>query len=144
MYRSPAGICPFPRRYAIAIVLVLVVIWMLGDSGPDLETIRDFAHLDGGLPWAEWMTQKQFVRHALKDDIYAKKYNGTAVRKLCSEAKWREGVVVSCDEIAGGIGNLKMRVLGCTRYAIEAGGTHTNPIATAPAAPERSGLIGAC
>lgn len=99
---------------------------MLGNSGPDLETIRDFANLEGGLPWNEWMTQKQFVRQALKDDIYVKGYNGSAVRKLCSEAKWREGVVISCDQIAGGIGNLKMRVLGCTRYAIEAGGMQNN------------------
>lgn len=128
MYRPTAGICVFSRRYAIAIALTIFTIWLIREQGPDLETIRDFAHLKGGFRGG-WISQSQFVRQALIDDIYVKGYNGTAVRKVCSEAKWREGLVVSCDEIAGGIGNLKMRVLGCARYAIEAGGMR-DPMAT--------------
>lgn len=112
----------FSRRYAIAIALTLLTIWLIRDRGPDLETIRDFAHLDGAFHKGGWISQEQFVKQALKDDIYIQGYNGTAVRKLCGEAQWREGLVVSCDQIAGGIGNLKMRVLGCVRYAVEAGG----------------------
>lgn len=117
---SLAGL--FSRRYVIAIAVAIVTLYFVRARGPDLETIRDFAHLDGSF-LGGWVSQKQFVKQALKDDIYVTQYNGSAVRKVCSEAKWREGLVVSCDAIAGGIGNLKMRLLGCTRYAIEAGGT---------------------
>lgn len=117
---SLAGL--FSRRYAIPIALVIVAVYFLRGRAPNLETIRDFAHLDGSFLGGR-ISQKQFVKLALEDDIYVNRYNGTAVRNLCSEAKWQEGLVVSCDAIAGGIGNLKMRLLGCTRYAIEAGGT---------------------
>lgn len=110
------------RRYVIALTLAIVVLWVIRDRGPDLETIRDFTHLDGPV-MGTWPTQSQFVKQALRDDIYRRGYNGTALRRVCSEAKWREGLIVSCDQIAGGIGNLKARLLGCTRYAIEAGGT---------------------
>lgn len=126
---SLAGL--FSRRYAIALALVIVTLYLLRSRGPDLETIRDFAHLDGSL-LGGGISQKQFVKQALKDDIYVSPYNGTAVRKLCSEAKWQEGLVVSCDAIAGGIGNLKIRLLSCTRYAIEAGGTSSPSAAAAP------------
>lgn len=65
---------------------------------------------------------EQFVNKALENDIYVSEYNGTAVRKLCSEAKWRDDVVASCDKLAGGIGNLKVNLLACMRYTIESGG----------------------
>lgn len=112
----------FTRRWVIAGFLAIIFLFFLRTQGPDLETIRDFAHLDGSVLGTS-PTRKQFVQQALKDDIYRRPYNGTAVRKLCSEARWQEGLVVSCDGIAGGIGNLKIRLLSCTRYAIEAGGT---------------------
>lgn len=110
------------RRYVTALTLAIVVLFVVRSQGPDLETLRDFTHLDGSL-MGTWPTQSQFVKQALQDDIYRREYNGTALRKVCNEARWRDGLIVSCDQIAGGIGNLKARLLGCTRYAIEAGGT---------------------
>lgn len=121
--RPLAGYSSLIRRYAIAITLALITFVVLTKKGPDLETLRDYAQLDGGYKTSGWVSRRQFIRQGMKDDIYKKPYNGSAVRDLCSKAKWRDGLVVSCDEIAGGIGNLKARVLGCTRYAIEAGGT---------------------
>lgn len=71
------------------------------------------------------MSRDEFVERALEKDIYVNEYDGKSIRRLCSEAKWREDRVVSCDEIAGGIGNLKTTLLACARYAIEAGGTQS-------------------
>lgn len=125
------GLSFFSRRHAVAIAVAVFIVALLRYRGPELETIREFAHLDGTFGGG-WMSQKQFVQRALQDDIYVQKYNGSAVRKVCSSAKWQEGLIVSCDEIAGGIGNLKMRLLGCIRYAIEAGGMESGPGAGAP------------
>lgn len=68
------------------------------------------------------MSRDGFVQRALEKDIYVNEYDGTSIRRLCGEAEWRDDRVVSCDKIAGGIGNLKTNLLACVRYAIEAGG----------------------
>ncbi|KAF3770586.1 hypothetical protein M406DRAFT_349308 [Cryphonectria parasitica EP155] len=127
MYRPVMGLGFLSKRFIIAIALTVCIIWAIRWRGPELETIRDFAHLSGGNE-DRWMTKRQFVKRALQDDLYVKEYNGTAVRDLCGKTKWQDGIAISCDEIAGGIGNLKMRLLGCTRYVIEAGAMLITPV----------------
>lgn len=76
-----------------------------------------------------WLSQQEFVDKALENDIYATKYDGSGIRDLCAKAKWRDNIVMSCDTMAGGIGNMKTNVLSCVRYAIESGGNwRTEPM----------------
>lgn len=102
------------KRYILAAGLSLFTVWFL---------MAPSSHVGGPKSHDGWMSQDEFVQRALEKDIYVNEYDGKSIRKLCSEAKWRDDRVVSCDKIAGGIGNLKTNLLACVRYAIEAGGT---------------------
>lgn len=119
----------FTKRYLAAGVLAIIIfLFITSDSGPDLDTLRSQL-TDLGLPGQKgsWKTRKQFVKKALANDIYTTHYDGTAVRKLCREAKWRDDRIVECNRLAGGIGNMKINLLGCVRFAIEAGGKKKTP-----------------
>lgn len=108
------------KRYILAAGLSLFSLWFL--------TTRS-SYVGGGQKSHDgWMTRDEFVKRALEKDIYVNEYDGTSVQKLCSEAKWRDDRVVSCDMIAGGIGNLKTNLLACARYAIEAGAILITPV----------------
>lgn len=111
------------KRYIVAVGLSLFTLWflMLRSYGDRLKVSDN----DG------WISRDEFVRQALEKDIYLHEYDGKGIQKLCSEANWRDDRVASCDMIAGGIGNLKIHLLACVRYAIEAGGTQ-KPLSWVP------------
>lgn len=125
MYR-PQVVNILSKRFVVVGALVLVTLWFFtfrSNAGLDSLGSRLGGLTKGGqLSDSGWLTKEQFVTKALENDIYVDHYNGTAVRKLCSEAKWRDDVVMSCDKVAGGIGNLKVNLLACLRYSIESGG----------------------
>ncbi|KAI3396151.1 hypothetical protein diail_414 [Diaporthe ilicicola] len=130
MYISSNKFSFVSRRYVVAAILsIITLLFITSDSGPNLETWRthltDLTHTGhkGG-----WKTRKQFVDAALDHDIYVTEYDGAAVRKLCGEAKWRDDRIVECNRLAGGIGNLKINLLGCARFAIEAGAILITPV----------------
>lgn len=110
------------KRYiSLAVLIIIVFLFITSDSGPDLDRLRnqltDFAGQKGS-----WTTRRQFVDRVLANDFYNTEYDGAAVRKLCGEAKWRDDRIVECNRLAGGIGNMKINLLGCVRFAIESGG----------------------
>lgn len=112
------------KRYIfLAVLLIITLLFLNSDSGPDLYRLRhqitDFA-----IPGQKgsWTTRRQFVDRVLANDFYTTQYDGAAVRELCGEAKWRDDRIVECHGLAGGIGNMKIDLLGCVRFAIEAGG----------------------
>lgn len=108
------------------VLSIVIFLFITSGSRPDLDTIR--SHLsDLAYPGqkGDWKTRKQFVNEALANDIYVDEYDPAPVRKLCGEAKWRDDRIVECNRLAGGIGNLKINLLGCARFAIEAGGRET-------------------
>lgn len=118
----------FSRRYIVAAVLTLFTLWVITSRSPDINALRNFVNVNINNDKSlysndKWLgSQKSFVQRAAEKGIYQEEYNGTAVRDVCRRAEWRDGLYISCDQIAGGIGNLKMRLLGCARFAIEAGG----------------------
>ncbi|KAK7735336.1 inducible alternative oxidase 2 [Cytospora paraplurivora] len=105
-----------PKRYIAAVGISIFVLWLLTRSHGSRES------QDG------WISQDEFVKLSLEKDIYLKDYDGQGIQKVCREAKWRDGIVMSCDMIAGGIGNLKTNLLACARYAIEAGAMLVTPV----------------
>lgn len=119
MYSLPSASSLLSKRYAITFTLVIFALWILHDEPPDFETLRNFGTIDHN---GYWMTQNKFVSRFLENGIYVDEYNGAAIRNVCRKTKWRDNVVVSCDKLGGDFSSLKMGLLGCTRYAIEAGG----------------------
>lgn len=125
----PQAVSFLSRRHILLAVVSVSTLWYLAFH--DTTTLGAASNKIGGAVW-QWKGAQgvgneesliqQFVAKALENDIYVSKYNGTAVRELCSEAKWRDDVVASCDMLAGGIGNLKVNLLACLRYTIESGG----------------------
>ncbi|KAL3419942.1 alternative oxidase [Phlyctema vagabunda] len=73
------------------------------------------------------MSEEEFLNAALATDIYHQKYNGAGLQKLCNETRWREGYIFSCEQVGGGIGNIRAAFLGCLRFTIEAGGAFIIP-----------------
>lgn len=124
MYLPSSRSSLLTKRYIAAAVLAIITfLFITSDSGPDLDALRSQL-TDLALPGQKgsWKTRKQFVNRALANDIYTTHYDGASVRKLCGEAKWRDDRIVECNRLAGGIGNMKINLLGCVRFAIEAGG----------------------
>lgn len=117
------------KRHILIAVVTVTTLWYL-----TFHDITGFGAPSAKISVAIWnqtqqvdseaSLQEQFVSKALYHDIYVSEYNGTAVRKLCSEAKWRDDVVASCDKLGGGIGNLKVNLLACMRYTVESGGVY--------------------
>lgn len=123
------------KKYLIAAAVLAILsieLWLYADQTVDIGTIRNYINdhgdkiLFGHLSSSHdkyLKSSDMFVQKAVDKGIYKDSYDGKIVRKLCKQANWRDDLIVSCDRIGGGIGNLKTNLLGCARYAIEAGGT---------------------
>lgn len=72
-----------------------------------------------GLPSIE-----AFTKTALENDIYPEAYNGTALKELCENTVWQEGLFFTSGMI-GGISNLRPGLIATVRMAIESGGEFT-------------------
>ncbi|KAH8657938.1 hypothetical protein BX600DRAFT_439118 [Xylariales sp. PMI_506] len=73
-------------------------------------------------PNAYRTSKAAFLQTASSKGIYPEPYDGASIQKLCSSTEWRPGYFISCDEsIVGGIGNVKVGIVGCVRFAIAAG-----------------------
>lgn len=134
---SSLGYALLAKRYLIAAGLALFTIWIVFARSPDINHVRNFMQINNNINFYssdKWLgSRDKFVERAVDRGIFrdVDAYDGTKIRQLCSRTEWREGVYVSCDKIAGGIGNLKMRLLGCLRYTIEAGGTENHSLTDA-------------
>ncbi|CZS94915.1 uncharacterized protein RAG0_04728 [Rhynchosporium agropyri] len=102
--------------------VVVIALWML------LELIRvkdDELQVDEHISWKDDSRKKtwsegDFISEAMisavKDDF---KYEYVA--EICDQGLWDDSVVFECQNLIGGIGNLRQEILHCIRYAIDAG-----------------------
>lgn len=70
--------------------------------------------------------KKLFVADFLANDVGGE-MDGSALAKLCASKTWippSQPVVLSCDPVPGGIGEVKNGQLNCIRFAIEIGGVY--------------------
>lgn len=72
---------------------------------------------------AELAQKKHFIEAELKSD----NYDFSGLTDLCNRVQWTHDVVFTCDNNAGGVGNVRNHMLNCIRYAIEAGGSLVYP-----------------
>jgi len=63
----------------------------------------------------------------MTDALRPESYDLSSLKHLCNNVQWTNKVVFTCDNNAGGIGNVRNHMLNCVRYAIEAGGTLVMP-----------------
>jgi len=61
-----------------------------------------------------------FIKDFLEHEIDGQ-FNGTAIANLCASKEWVPGLLMSCDEVAGGVGEVRNAHLHCIRFSIEAG-----------------------
>ena len=71
------------------------------------------------------LARSKWIEAALETEIDGP-LDISALKELCSRKQWRKGLVFECPRPAGGVGNVRNKVLTCVRYAIEAGGTFGN------------------
>lgn len=62
-----------------------------------------------------------FVNDFLAHEIEGP-FDGEPIRKLCASKKWTKDLILSCDPVPGGLGQVRNAHLNCIRFAIEAGG----------------------
>lgn len=59
---------------------------------------------------------------SVMDDSHVWTYSHKPLQDLCKSKTWTPGLVLRCDDMWGGPGNLRNWLLNCVRYAIELGG----------------------
>lgn len=73
--------------------------------------------------------KKLFVADFLENEVGGE-IEGSALSNLCASKVWippTQPVIVSCEPVPGGIGEVKNGQLNCIRFAIEIGGAHCSP-----------------
>lgn len=98
----------------VALFLIASSTWYLSQSRQDDEVIRPFSHL-------QQSPKESFIETALRTTV-GDKFDNTAIKALCANTTWTDGLIFQCDPPKGGIGNVENFVLSCVRFAIEAGG----------------------
>ncbi|KAK1978761.1 hypothetical protein LZ30DRAFT_598422 [Colletotrichum cereale] len=93
--------------------LLLLLFWSLWYMGLNRQHIHAVTRA--------FRNQRElFIKDFLEREIDGQ-FNGTAIATLCASKKWTPGLLMSCDEVAGGVGEVRNAHLHCIRFAIEAG-----------------------
>lgn len=104
-------------KYVAAVVLFLFLVGpYIWEHSPQsyADILRNFQD-----------EKKLFVAEFLDSDL-GRDIVGTDLAKLCASRQWRpanKAVIVSCEPVPGGYGEVKNGHLNCIRFAIEIGGT---------------------
>lgn len=110
----------------LVVVLILVFFVFPYLRGHSPAYVRD--HYDEIL--RTFQDEKQlFVDNILKDEVGGD-LDGSALGRLCSSKTWfpeSHGIILSCEPVPGGIGEVKNGQLNCIRFAIEIGGESSSP-----------------
>lgn len=86
---------------------------------------RGHAHIAFWAVRKAFSTRETYVANYLDNDMSGP-YDGTPLKEICRRAEWREGLIIKCGRINGGIGNVRNGILTCVRLAIAAGGNSSS------------------
>lgn len=108
-----------PVAFLIALSYVYLTICSAsGTSFSDDILIKEIGQPDV----ADTLTSRtQFIREAVQWEIDGP-FDDGPLRDMCSSKKWTPALTIRCEDVFGGVGNIRNYVLTCIRYAIEAGG----------------------
>lgn len=90
-------------------------------------------HQDALVPQAPIVTKEQLKQEFIQDVISHEvdgPMNLAPLTELCSATDWQPGLIVKCQPVPGGIGNIRNMFLNCIRFALEAGGSSFVPCST--------------
>ncbi|KAH8811173.1 hypothetical protein F5884DRAFT_876335 [Xylogone sp. PMI_703] len=98
-------------------IVILCVIWTAYFVSPSMRnhSLTQFVY---NRPQYNVSTET-FVSEAIQNTINS--YNADPIRQYCSHKSWNNSMVVNCDRIFGGIGNLRQRIFMCLRHAMHEG-----------------------
>lgn len=116
-------------RYSFRIVfciLFLIASLSFLDLSYTHEDIRDDLHKVYGdfqqiYRKVRYKQKQTFINSAIQTAIDGP-FDNHAIRDLCANKNWTEGLIAVCRAPQGGVGNVRNVFLNCVRYAIEAGG----------------------
>lgn len=66
--------------------------------------------------------KKNFIKAVVDNEVDGP-MNLEPLTDLCRNTQWQDGLIVKCQPLPGGIGNVRNMFLNCLRFAIEAGAT---------------------
>ncbi|KAK2050336.1 hypothetical protein LZ31DRAFT_215905 [Colletotrichum somersetense] len=97
-------------KLAGPLLLLLWSLWYMGVNRQHIDTIT-----------RAFRSQRElFIKDFLEHEIDGQ-FNGAAIANLCASRAWTPGLLMSCDEVAGGVGEVRNAHLHCIRFSIEAG-----------------------
>lgn len=103
-------------KYSVLVLLFVFIVAFL--DGPSYreryaEVLRSFKD-----------EKRLFMTDYLENEIDGK-FDGSELAKLCARKTWHpehQALILSCEPVPGGIGEVKNGHLQCIRFAIEIGG----------------------
>lgn len=129
-------------KFIIAAVLILATTYYLLYS-PDQISLRDYHFSSDSLepppgrqdalpPKPQESPQpldvtkerrkQEFIQHVIENEVGGP-INLDPLSEICRYTEWQPGLIVKCQPVPGGIGNIRNMFLNCIRFALEAGGT---------------------
>lgn len=126
---------PIRAPFIILTVLTIVIIWYTTQLQLQLYHPRTFGTIDIVPRHNDTLLralhsrfeQSGYEEHFMKDALRSESYDLSSLRDLCDNVQWTNNVVFTCDNNAGGIGNVRNHMLNCIRHAIEARGSLVMP-----------------
>jgi hypothetical protein len=73
------------------------------------------------------LLKQEFIQDVIDNEIDGP-INLDPLSELCRDTQWQAGLIVKCQPVPGGIGNIRNMFLNCIRFAIEAGGLFFSPM----------------
>lgn len=102
----------------MAVVTITSLFVIFSWSGLDYATVRQHKSIR---PINDIDEREVFIRTAMNVEVGGE-FNPEPIQALCASKEWSDDILITCDHIAGGIGNVRNHILNCIRYAIEFGG----------------------
>ncbi|KAH8660453.1 hypothetical protein BX600DRAFT_438664 [Xylariales sp. PMI_506] len=105
----------------IALAALLAAVWsfrLLLVDVPDAVSTLIFGH--------DYEVESVFIQKATEVE-YPAPIDYKPIQEVCSRAKFRPGLLFTCEGQHGGIGMVRMQMLRCIRYAIHGGGAIVVP-----------------
>jgi hypothetical protein len=113
LFSSTVGSHVVIKTLFISITLIFLTSYLYSYGPPSVPQILPVQ--------PETLSREEWIAAALETEI-DDPLDISDLRDLCNAKQWRKGLVFDCPRPAGGVGNVRNKVLTCVRYAIEAGG----------------------